>query len=341
MEKNMNMDKSGCCTSLNASSQSRTHRNIITLACSLIVTATHCLGQVGHLPAAFDAISGKSTEYSMANATEFNDKGGHIQGAQWLLYEGTAYVLLSGSSNNIAYCATARLDDHARIVHIDTLSTTPYRHAGGFQICGDLLAVGVEDNYRKDRSKILMYKIEDPARPLSLPLVTIDRQGAPERATAGCVGIVRTKDRYFVAVGDWDTKHIDFYTCSSAEPLSRSSSFALVSTINTERTDKSRWINDQWLAYQNINLFADAEGQIYLIGTATNNEGEDIADLYLLPAMDGVEFDIRKIDSKNFGRNPQNRFRWGVGVSYSDRDGLLIIATEDHIRDRGNIRIYR
>ena len=59
--------------------------------------------------------------------------------------------------------------------------TPPLRHAGGMQLAGDVLAVGLEDNQQKTRSEIQFWDVADPARLVQLAHLTLRRDGDAER----------------------------------------------------------------------------------------------------------------------------------------------------------------
>lgn len=70
------------------------------------------------------------------------------------------------------------------------------------------MAIEIEDNHLKDKSKMHIYEINNPH---SEPLQIIQRTGKAKRVTAGCVGIIEIENHILVVVGNWDTKHLDFY----------------------------------------------------------------------------------------------------------------------------------
>jgi hypothetical protein len=186
------------------------------------------------------------------------------------------------------------------------------------------MAIGIEDNSAKDKSKVCIYDISNPENPPAKPIAFIERSGDSLRATAGCVGIAKYKDKLLVAVGDWDTKHLDFYT-SNYEELSRAK-FELVFSLNTDSISKEGWINHEWLSYQNINLFSSGRNQLFLIGMGQNEQGEDIADLYRLDEDDSGNFNLRKVASKSFHCEEGASFKAGAGVKM-DNDGSLKIIS--------------
>jgi hypothetical protein len=149
--------------------------------------------------------------------------------------------------------------------------------------------------------KIMMQKINRrfvfmmfpiPKNQQNKPVAVIERAGEPKRSTAGCVGITKHKDQILLAVGDWDTKNIDFYSCKSGEfPKGH---FELFHSINNESISKKNWIDENWLSYQNINLISTVENELYLIGLGQNNKNENVADLYQLKDDDDRKIQHQK-----------------------------------------------
>jgi hypothetical protein len=133
-----------------------------------------------------------------------------------------------------------------------------------------------------------------------------------------------SKDQILLAVGDWDTKNIDFYSCKSAEfPKGH---FELFYSINTESISKKNWIDKNWLPYQNINLFSTVENELYLIGLGQNNKNENVADLYQLKDDDEGKFSITKTASKTFNCEKEVSFKAGAGAVIDNNGNLAIVA---------------
>jgi hypothetical protein len=216
----------------------------------------------------------------------------------------------------------------------------PYKHAGGFQIFQSLMAVGIEDNSEKDKSKVFIYEIDDPEKPPVELLTAIERKGEPFRSTAGCTGITKIGSQILVVVGDWDTKHLDFYLSEEHELRRRVSSFEKVFTIDTERIDASTWSDKDWHAYQNINLLTDRDGNVYLFGFERVDERADIADLFLVEHEKLREFRLTKILSKTFNCREGASFRAGAGVSVQTDGNLKVVACGSHIGDELVLNIF-
>jgi hypothetical protein len=172
------------------------------------------------------------------------------------------------------------------------------------------------------------------------PLAIIDRIGTEKRATAGCIAISEIGGKILVIVGDWDTINLDFYLIDREKLGLDPNALELEYSLNTRKMDKSAWIDDEWLAYQNINLIHGDEGQLYLAGMTTDTSGHDILDLYLVSTNDFKVFKLTKVYSKIFESNPITIFRWGAGMNVKPSGKIQILATPENIGGQSIIHIY-
>lgn len=260
---------------------------------------------------------------SFSNTFEINNSGGHLQGIQSFETNAVKYFVLTGSSDSYSYYTVVKRGDKNEVILVNQLMDKPFKHAGGFQIFQNYLAVGIEDNDAKDKSKVCIYDISNPEKSQIKPVSVIERAGVPMRSTAGCVGMTNYKDKILLAVGDWDTKNIDFYSCKSGE--FPKADFELFFSLNTETVLKENWIDDKWLPYQNINLISTIEDELYLIGLGQNNKNENVADLYQLKENNKVKFKLIKHASKKFICEKEVSFKAGAGV-FIDKNGELGIV---------------
>jgi len=289
--------------------------------------------QNGSLPEIFMEIDGDPQIIRCQNKLEVNNQGGHLQGVQLLIKDQVEYAILSGSSGTYAYYAVAKLDNQNHVLSVNELMQKPFKHAGGIQIFQDLMVVGIEDNDAKDKSKVCIYKIENPDKPPVQPLVMMERYGEPFRSTAGCIAVTKIGDRYLIIVGDWDTKHLDFYLCEVPSLKQKLEAFEKVYTIDTEKIDRSAWLDEEWDSYQNINLLNDTEGKLYLFGFGRNVQNENIADLFLVEHKDLREFNLRKLVSRKFNCKEGADFRSGAGIFLQPDGKLKVISCGSHINN--------
>ena len=202
------------------------------------------------------------------------------------------------------------------------------------------MAVGIEDNNAKNKSKVFIFSIGNPEKLPDEPLAIIERMGTYKRATAGCVGITIIKEKILVIVGDWDTEHLDFYRIDYKNLAFEG--IELEYSIDTKKMDKSDWIDENWLSYQNINFINSESGIIYLAGMSSNSAGDDVVDLFEVESSEELStFGLRKIYSRKFNGYDQTKFRWGAGIHYSDDEKMQIISCGVNIEESSTIRVYK
>lgn len=215
----------------------------------------------------------------------------------------------------------------------------PFKHAGGFQIFQNYLAVGIEDNSKKDKSKVCIYDVSNPENPSLKPLAVIKREGAPLRSTAGCVGITKYKNKALIVVGDWDTKHLDFY--SSAFEGFEKDEIKLIYSIDTDTISKKDWTDKNWYSYQNINLFTANKSELFLIGLGQNNNNENIADLYALKSEKRNTFRLVKLATKTFNCAKACSFKAAAGVELTSAGELNIISSVYNIENTSYLNYFK
>lgn len=304
---------------------------ITALFLSLCITS---FGQVftgKSLVSEFKNLDSKPEVISYSNTLKINNSGGYLQGVQAIENNSGKYFILSGSSDSYSYYVIVKKGNKNEVTSVNKLIDKPFKHAGGFQIYQNYMTVGIEDNDVKDKSKICVYDISYPEKPSGKPVSVIERTGEPKRSTAGCVGITEYNDKILLAVGNWDTKNMDFYSCKSSEfPKGH---FELFHSINTESISKDNWIDDKCFSYQNINLFSTVDNELVLIGLGQNNKNENVADLYQLKEDGKGKFSITKTASKTFNCDNEVSFKAGAGVVIDNNGRLGIIACGYNARE--------
>jgi len=277
---------------------------------------------------------------SISNEIGHNYQGGHIQGVQVFHEAAEDFLFLSASANDQSYYAIASLQQK-KVLSINTFLDDPFRHAGGFQIAGNLLAVGIEDNRKKDRSKVMIYQIIDPRKPELRLLKTIERAGEYKRYTAGCVAITEQAGTVWVAVGNWDTKDIDYYSIPKTQLNDPTVDFKLAGSISTDAFNRDDWIEKSWFSYQNINFFHTKEGQLYLIGTTQDRvRSLEIMDVFSMNIDGGRPQIIRKVAHRTFRAQTGTTLRWGGGIYQDDQGKIKVYATGENIGNTLLIRCY-
>lgn len=277
---------------------------------------------------------------SITNNLEWSHQGGHIQGVQLFHQAADDFLFVSGSSNDQSYYAIASLKQN-KVLSIKPFLDEPFRHAGGFQIAGDLLAVGIEDNQKKDRSKVMIFQILDPVKPELRLLKTIERAGDYKRYTAGCVAITLQEDTVLVAVGNWDTKDIDFYTIPKAQLDDPAVEFKQASSINTEALNRDNWIEKSWSSYQSINFFRSKDGQLYLMGTTQDRiKNLEIMDVFSMDPSLNTPMIVQKIAHRTFPAKAGTTLRWGGGIYQDEKGEIRVYATGDNLGKELLLRCY-
>jgi len=113
-----------------------------------------------------------------------------------------------------------------------------------------------------------------------------------------------------------------------------------VFSIDLEKEDKSKWIDKILMPYQNINFIKDSLNRLYLFGMATNDQKENVLDLFRVETDNHMKFKIVKIHSRKFGHNEVSKFSWGAGIYLSEDNELKIFSTENHIEEKSKFNIY-
>ena len=289
----------------------------------------------------FKQIKPKGDIITCYNSLPVNNFGGHVQGVQTIERDEQMYIIITGSSDSYSYFAVLKASENCESISVNKILDKPYKHAGGFQVYKNLMAIGVEDNEAKDKSKVLIYDIQNPKNIPVKPLTVIERKGPYKRATAGCVGITQYKNTLLMVVGDWDSRHLDFYTAPIEGIEKTDLTFTLVSSLDMESASRQNWTDPSWLSYQNINLFTDEKDQMYLIGMTSDENNTEIADLFEIAVNSMSTFSLKKISTLNLKGHKNTLFRWGSGVEYRGDRSLRIISTSENLTEHSTFIIYR
>lgn len=303
---------------------------------------------------AFDEIGEQSFVVPLKYDLTFDQSGGHLQGIQIYRHENQEYVFMSGSSSEVAFMALAKIGASPEVTRIDTLYAAPYRHAGGFQIMDHYLAVGIEDNLLRTSSRVAIYDLR-PFRKTGLkPIHIIKRDGKYERLTAGAVGIARVEDLIYLVVANWDSKHLDWYRCTTEAFEKGKNHFRKVGNLTMGEVNRSKWSDSDWLSYQNINLVSEPGGSLYLAGFGTTSDGQNVADLYRVMINEEsikTQPDTRnhsnppihmiKIASRSFKSVGSTSFRYGAGLCHFPEGTWGIISCAEHLTGQSVICIYK
>ncbi len=310
--------------------------------------------KLSDVPTALQAIAANDELLSFTLGPIKLPPGGHLQGIQIVFEEAPPgrQVLISHDSLSVAYLAVVEflnteLDDFSatgKIALVRQLpsdgQSPPLRHAGGFQLAGRVLAVGVEDNQEKKRSQIQFWSIDSRTRLGQLKHLTIARSSEmPKQATAGAVGLVERAADHLLAVGNWDCRAIDFYVSNGkplADPACR---FEHNLKWQADAAATADWKPDTIRGmYQSLNFIPDAAGNIFLLGFDTSPIGQDVIDLFEVNLACGPERALRKVERKVVQLTGDNHFRYASGAAV--RNGkLLILSSERNFKPHGQTRL--
>ncbi len=267
--------------------------------------------------------------------------GGHLQGIQMRpdANGGHPLVFLSHDSDTEAYLCIVQLSERQTAIgHVLQVhrfpsdgQSPPLRHAGGIQLVGDILAVGLEDNQLKTRSEIQFWDVSDPKQPKQLRHLTIVRRGAVKEKTAGAVGLVRRKNDHLVAVANWDSRALDFYV-SNGKPLANPTCrFVFDRRWRDDKADKQDWQPDRRFgSHQAIQLVSDAAGATFLFGFNTASDGRDLAELFAVDTNQEPDRLLRKLASRPINLGESNHFRSTGGIAV-DGNRFRILSSEHHL----------
>jgi len=253
--------------------------------------------------------------------------GGHLQGIQQATIAGEQSAILSGSARE-SYLALVALEEAGgRVAAIKRLMPRPFKHAGGFQVCGDYLAVGIEDDNTKMASRLWILKLSDLLQATALrPIVEIDRRGAYKRATAGAVGMAKVGSRHLLCAGTWDSATIDIYVSNGKALDDPACAFTWRETWDVKQANRSDWSDDDFASYQNLNLVTDKNDRVFLLGFARTG-GDDVVDAFEMH-MDPTVPVVNRLRKRyrHVLRGRDTSFRHGAGVVVVDSDTLAVLS---------------
>jgi hypothetical protein len=272
--------------------------------------------QLNNVRAAFDTISATPKVYSFKSKYKA-PAGGHLQGIQPYFERNKDFkgqIALTGSSNTYSYYLKAQLNGE-----VDTLvkiANSPFRHAGGCQVVGPMLFLGVEDNIAKDKAQLTAIPLDSNYTTLALK----KRQGQYKRSTAGAVGATLFNGHLLITAGDWDTRNIDFY-------LDRGFLFDSVATF-------SFGAGGPPCSYQSINLLTDTSNHLYLIGLGKEGNSNR-ADLFLIE-----DYQLKLIATRLFKTTNGCSFRYGAGINCANAEHLEIYTCQRRLKKRNRVNVF-
>jgi hypothetical protein len=259
-------------------------------------------------------------------------EGGHLPGVQAIVQGNDSKLLLSGSSNDFSYILTVPMSARGDAKGILTkLLPLPCRHAGGFQLVeGRYAAIGLEDNRLKDTSKVWVVDVaaKDFGEPVK-PVISIERHGQVERATAGAIAMAGLGKRHLLVVGTWDSATLDFYESNEYPLEDVRCRFEKAGTWSAADADRGNWSDATYGSYQNMNLIVDAQGRCFLAGFCRTGDVDHL-DLDEWQRAEGtpISKQLIKRGTKSF-RCVETTFRAGAGLQVT-KDGSVVVYACSH-----------
>ena len=310
--------------------------------------------RISNVPDAFNRIGGQGAIGEMETGDTSFPPGGHLQGIQrsYVTEDRAATMIVSSSSDSESYFFTGSFPlslhsdglsvpvcawesegsgDTERVAYYHKLCDAPLKHAGGIQVIGSYLVVGVEDNSSRDQSVVLFYDVSDPASPQQLRHLTIERSGGG--LTAGAVGIVKQSSDHLLVVGRWDSAVLDFYVSNGRPLYDTNCRFSLWRIWDSSGADRSDWSPDHtWGSHQNLNLVSDTSDNLYLLAFSRDDESRDVLDLFRLEPSQSTSKMIQKLRTRTMHCHPGVSFGYGAGI-FVTPNGLAAYACEGDPRD--------
>jgi hypothetical protein len=217
-----------------------------------------------------------------------------------------------------------------------------FKHAGGLQALGNILAVPVERGREVNpitgevidpgASKVIFYDVTNPLSPVRLAN-EVDHSSLAD--AAGVAFMARLADgRVLLGIGRADSNVLDFYV-STGNDL-RTTGFVHFDTwFESELTGG----DSEFGNYQSINLVTQCDGALFLIGTHENTAiqvGKDFADTFRLTNGAGDDVAIEKVAANHLvcGNRGVNHCNLdAAGGVYVDPGGQLYIYGAEHDND--------
>lgn len=214
-------------------------------------------------------------------------------------------------------------------------------HPGGIQVAEDILVIGNEQysgaTTRSDRSNIRFYNISDPDAVAELTHLEIERRGDGKIASA--VGLTKLGEQWILAVRA--EKTMDFYSLYG-DPNDKENSFSELSSIDLDGNGMK--------SFQCVNLFLNADEDLFLFGMPDGSSTKDECWLYKLNSekdSEGVTsiYSAEEKVYKHFYRDGTGpRFKWASCVCFEPDDDssenqettgkFVVYSASGHVDDK-------
>jgi hypothetical protein len=253
--------------------------------------------------------------------------GGHFQGIQRLPSEpGEPQLLVMTASappleGFFVACEMAEDGLSGRAYSPVTMAWFPLDHAGGCQAVGHCLVAGLENHEDNQISEVQFWDFR--RFPMRLIPMTIPRSGPQYVSTAGAVGLSSFGNGAALAVATYSAATVDFYT-SEADPFTGSPFKYLFTWVGTH-ADKTGWIDQNFGAYQNVNLLTQTDGQLFMVGLHRAGN-EDFMDLFSVNLEGDPPSAFKKLAKKHMFCTDGCNFDDGAGIFITSSKGFEVYA---------------
>jgi Concanavalin A-like lectin/glucanases superfamily/Bacterial TSP3 repeat len=156
-----------------------------------------------------------------------------------------------------------------------------YVHAGSIQLCGDILAVALEDKRfsHLPEGRVAFYNVTNPAQPVLLPY-SLDTDHK-----IGVVGLTRLPDGHFLLVLTWDqNQRLKFYRSNHTGFFKPGFAFQFHTELDGEGIGAFPIGSPE--VHQSLSLVTQSDGRVFMIGAYNSRDttpivnGEDRMTLY-------------------------------------------------------------
>jgi hypothetical protein len=298
--------------------------------------------------AAFRGVADRPTSIQIDRTGIPLPYGGHFQGIQKLPRREARgeprapdRLIITSSSDFEGYLLACDMTDDGskgisstpvRLTPTETVPEVQLYHAGGCQLYGRYLVVGLENPQTKSSSQIQFWDFNKPPFHQVFSMKK-DRSGPADVSTAGAVGMTSFESGTVLAVATINSRTIDFYM-STGDPFG-GSFLDKKFTWSADAAVTSGWIDENVGSYQNINLVTDVQGNVFMV--AFDRSGfSDWMDLYSVDVNAGeASLALKKLDKRHMYCSDGCKFDAGAGIFITSSNGFDVFAVNpksgDHL----------
>jgi len=288
----------------------------------------------------------------------------HLQGVQRLMGKNSYYLLATRSANESSSLYVVKFESRDKsgmrfrsnrlyegipveltlppsedgVVHQELISKE-YTHAGGIQIIGNYLVIPIEGSDQGNQAKIVFYNVEFPRYPIKTNYEVYI--GPVFNKDVGTASITKLNDgRYLLIGGGPDADPLYFYISNGKSLKDTNLEFDPVAIWKLSEHSVYTEIGDNnWGAYQSLNIINQRDGKIFLVGThqdiVTQRDWLDLFRLEIDRSIYPYKVKIIKVANRHMYSRNQCDFNAAAGI-YIDPHGRLIVYATEHDNDGPN-----